>query len=65
MTSRNIQVKDGKVDTSVAFSTPGEYVLRARASDRILFVDKEIKVTVTGGTSGAASSGCAHPFSSH
>ena len=46
--SRNIQVKDGKVAGSVAFSTPGEYVLRARASDRVLFVDKDITVTVTG-----------------
>ena len=47
--SRNIQVKDGKVQTSVVFSVPGEYLLRARASDRILFVDKDVKVTVTGG----------------
>jgi len=46
--SRNIQVKDGRADTTVTFSVPGEYVLRARASDRILFTDKEIKVTVTG-----------------
>lgn len=49
--SRNVQVKDGKVATSVAFNVPGEYVLRVRASDRILFVDKEIKITVTGGAS--------------
>jgi hypothetical protein len=47
--SRNIPVKDGKVPNSVAFKVPGEYVLRARASDRILFVDKDVKVTVTGG----------------
>lgn len=47
--SRNIQVKDGKVQTSVVFSVPGEYLLRARASDRILFVDKDVKVTVTSG----------------
>ena len=47
--SRNIQVKDGKVPNSVAFKVPGEYVLRARASDRILFTDKDVKVTVTGG----------------
>jgi hypothetical protein len=45
--SRNIQVKDGEAPTSVAFSVPGEYVLRGRASDRVLFVDKEIKVIVT------------------
>jgi hypothetical protein len=48
--SRNIQVKDGKAETTVTFSTPGEYVLRGRASDRVLFVDKEFKITVTGGT---------------
>jgi hypothetical protein len=47
--SRNIQVKDGKVPNSVAFKVPGEYVLRARASDRILFTDKDVKITVTGG----------------
>ena len=46
--SRNIQVKEDKASTEVAFTVPGEYVLRGRASDRILFVDKEIKVTVTG-----------------
>jgi hypothetical protein len=48
--SRNVPVKDGKAPNSVAFKVPGEYVLRARASDRILFVDKDVKVTVTGGT---------------
>jgi hypothetical protein len=47
--SRNTPVKGGKVQNSVAFKVPGEYVLRARASDRILFTDKEIKITVTGG----------------
>jgi hypothetical protein len=45
--SRNIQVKDGKAPTSVSFRVPGEYVLLGRASDRILFVDKQVKVTVT------------------
>src|SRR5262245_19208322 len=35
--SRNIQVKDGQAPTSVAFTVPGEYVLRGRASDRIMF----------------------------
>ena len=48
--ARNIPVKDGRADTTVTFTVPGEYVLRVRASDRILFVDKEIKVTVTGGS---------------
>ncbi|HUR34473.1 MAG TPA: hypothetical protein VM032_11810 [Vicinamibacterales bacterium] len=47
--SRNIPVKDGKAPTSVSFSTPGEYVLLGRASDRVLFVDKQVTVTVTGG----------------
>jgi len=46
--ARNIPVKDGRADTTVTFTVPGDYVLRARASDRILFTDKEIKVTVTG-----------------
>jgi hypothetical protein len=45
--AKNTPVKDGKVQTTVSFTVPGEYVLRARASDRILFVDKEVKVTVT------------------
>ena len=40
--------------------SPGEYVLRARASDRILFTDKEVKVTVTGGATPSATSDCAH-----
>lgn len=47
-TSRNIPVKDGKAPSSVAFNVPGEYVLLGRASDRVLFVDKLVKVTVTG-----------------
>jgi hypothetical protein len=46
--SRNIQVKDGKAPTTVTFNTPGEYVLLGRASDRVLFVDKQVQVTVTG-----------------
>jgi hypothetical protein len=49
--SRNIPVKDGKAASSVAFNVPGEYVLLGRASDRILFVDKLITVTVTGAAS--------------
>ena len=47
-TSRNIQVKDGKAPSSVTFNVPGEYVLLGRASDRVLFVDKQITITVTG-----------------
>lgn len=49
--SRNIQVKDGKAPTAVAFTVPGEYVLLGRASDRVLFVDKQVTITVTGGAS--------------
>jgi hypothetical protein len=49
--SRNIPVKDGKAPSAVAFNVPGEYVLLGRASDRILFVDKLVKVTVTGAAS--------------
>jgi hypothetical protein len=46
--SRNIPVKDGKAPSSVTFNVPGEYVLLGRASDRILFTDRLIKITVTG-----------------
>lgn len=46
--SRNIQVKDNAAATSVTFSTPGEYVLLGRASDRVLFTDKQVTVQVTG-----------------
>jgi hypothetical protein len=49
--SRNIQVKEGKATSSVVFSVPGDYVLLGRASDRILFTDKLVNVTVTGGAS--------------
>lgn len=45
--SRNIQVKDGKAPSVVRFTTPGEYVLLGRASDRVLFTDKQVKITVT------------------
>lgn len=43
---RVAQVKDGKAQTSAAFTKPGEYVLRGRASDRILTTYRDIKVTV-------------------
>jgi len=46
--ARNIPVKDGKAPSSVTFTVPGEYVLLGRASDRILFTDRLIKITVTG-----------------
>ena len=40
-------VKDGSAQTSAVFSKPGDYVLRARASDRLLTTDREVKITVT------------------
>lgn len=46
--SRNTPVKDGKVENSLSFSVPGEYVIRVRANDRHLFFDRDVKVTVTG-----------------
>jgi len=48
--SRNTPVKDGKVENSISFTQPGEYVIRVRASDRHLFYDKDVKITVTGST---------------
>jgi hypothetical protein len=45
--SRNIQVKDGKAPSSVTFSVPGDYVLLGRASDRVLFTDKQVTIKVT------------------
>ncbi len=39
-------VRDTKATTTVTFTAPGEYVLRARASDRQLNTFQEIKVTV-------------------
>lgn len=38
--------KDGKAETTFTFTTPGEYVVRARATDGVLPVNKEIKITV-------------------
>ncbi len=40
-------VKDDKAQTTVTFAKPGEYVIRARASDRVLTTDRDVKVTVT------------------
>jgi hypothetical protein len=40
-------VKDGKAVTSATFTTPGVYVLKARATDRALTTDAEIAITVT------------------
>ena len=41
-----LPVKDGSAQTSAVFSKAGDYVLRARASDRLLTTDREIKITV-------------------
>jgi hypothetical protein len=41
-----VPVKDGSAQTAVVFARPGEYVLRARASDRVLTADREVKITV-------------------
>ena len=38
---------DGKIITRVTFSTPGTYVLRARADDGALFDDADLTVTVS------------------
>jgi len=40
-------VKDNSAETLIVFDKPGEYVLRARASDRLLTTDRDVKVTVT------------------
>jgi hypothetical protein len=44
-------VKDGKAQTVVSFTKPGEYVLRAVASDRALTAAKDVTVTVSAGAS--------------
>ena len=41
-----VAVKDGTAQTLAVFTKPGDYVLRARANDRLLTTDREIKVTV-------------------
>jgi hypothetical protein len=41
-------VKDGKSVTAAKFTKPGDYVLRARATDGLAVVTGDIKVTVTG-----------------
>jgi hypothetical protein len=43
-------VADGKASTSVRFSAPGTYVLRAYADDGILVAAKDVTVTVTTGS---------------
>ena len=46
---RKIPVTDGKASTTVRFSAPGTYVLRAYADDGILVAAKDVTVTVTAG----------------
>jgi hypothetical protein len=45
---RTAPVKDGQVQTVATFSKPGEYILRAVASDRALAGTHDVTVTVTG-----------------
>ena len=48
---RKIPVTDGKASTTVRFSAPGTYVLRAYADDGILVASKDVTVTVVSGPS--------------
>lgn len=48
-------VKDGQAQTVASFSKPGEYVLRAIASDRALSSDRDVTITVTSGAAPSAS----------
>jgi hypothetical protein len=45
-TPRTSSAKDGKTETVATFTKPGEYVLRGRASDRVLTTDRDVKVIV-------------------
>jgi hypothetical protein len=42
-------VKDGKAQVVASFSKPGQYVLRAVASDRALSTSQDVTITVTAG----------------
>jgi hypothetical protein len=44
---RKVPVTDGKASTSVRFTAPGTYVLRAYADDGILVAAKDVTVTVS------------------
>jgi len=46
--SRSVPVKDGRAVVTATFTTPGEYVLRARANDGMLSARQDITVTVKG-----------------
>lgn len=43
---RTALVKDGHTETTLTFSKPGEYVLRARATDGVLWTARDLTVTV-------------------
>lgn len=45
---RTVPVKDGAAQTTASFTHAGEYVLRARASDRALTTAQDLTVVVTG-----------------
>jgi hypothetical protein len=45
-------VMDGKAPVTATFTTPGEYVLRARATDTMLFTEQDVKITVVGSSPG-------------
>jgi hypothetical protein len=45
-TPRTGPVKDGQAQTTVVFARAGDYVLRARASDRVLTTHRDVTVTV-------------------
>jgi hypothetical protein len=42
-----IAVKDGTAVVSATFKAPGEYLLRARASDGQAYMNQDLKVVVT------------------
>jgi hypothetical protein len=42
-----VPVKDGQATVTAKFQTPGDYVLRARASDSALSTPFDVKVAVT------------------
>jgi hypothetical protein len=44
---RAAPVKDGQVVSTVTFQEPGEYVLRVRASDSIVTLEKDVAITVS------------------
>jgi hypothetical protein len=47
-TPRFAQPRDGRTDTTATFTVPGEYVLRAVASDGRLTTPVDVPVTVKG-----------------